>query len=810
MVVIMSTDRDRFVADDMRRGPVIPVGMIRGRSIVSVVMSADRDLIAGHEGGMPIAVTVIPAVRRHAVDPAGLVGVGGGGGGGGIRELVAGGETMHGRPGIKTVLGIIGVGGGVFSELVAGLENMFGRPVIITGFGKIGVGGGVFRELVAGHEIMIGCPAVKTVCPIISVGDIVGIRELVAGHEIMIGFPVKEAVLRMIGVGGDIDHDLVAVCEGMSLVKTVRPHQVVPSGHEHVCRAVDLNAVAAVEVMDRSVTVIPAVRRHAVGIMGLVGVSDGVIRELVAAGENMFRGAAEPAGVEIGIMRAVDDRFVIGRKSMTVCVVIPVRVVISRVVVGIGRGIVYRDLVAGREGCMKRSVIVVPAVRRHAVDLLGLVGVSGGVFRELVAAVEFIMQHSPVIETVFAVVGIGGGVDDELFAGNIGIRSGSPVVPAGCAVVRIGRAGGGIRELVAVGKGVNHVAGIFPLTVMIGVFFAVNRDRIAFREGIMFRGPVVPAGCIVVGEERIADHGRTDEVQGAVGDINAAAAVSHAAVHHHPVQSESRVLAGNLDHAAEVRIGFGGALAGLTVRIVVVGDIAAQQGDVFVMRAIGIKGEIAVHHVEHPEPSHIAVIVLRHFESQRDRPERIVFRGIVNKRFEGRIRDRHAVVIRRGDRAGHQPEGKVVSEPVLQGLVDPQRIVIGGGQQGRAVRRHTVNVGIAHVEGVAVLDQRIVEDDLGAEMEFFRDHRSGRIFAVDFGIHRIIEFLEFPGQLDRLAQRNIAVIRVHSVVGGPDDRTGEIFARNGEGPVIAGGLRIVIRPGGHAVQDADGRQIVEE
>ena len=276
----------------------------------------------------------------------------------------------------------------------------------------------------------------------------------------------------------------------------------------------------------------------------------------------------------------------------------------------------------------------------------------------------------------------------------------------------------------------------------------------------------------------------SDQIQSSIHHINSAALIGDSILNSYAVQCQYCVRTGKPDYAAIIINAFIDTFVFGTIRIVVVGNIAAGKRKTASFPAE--QSNISADYVEYAEPAGFIIRVIADFDFEFQLQVSIaVFQSIILECFKRRSGIMN-VVCSCINRHGKNPVGNLISMCIRQRFIDSDGI-IKGGSQITAIRRGSVNIGFSNIKRDISAECSAVKYNIGGEMEFLTDDRCGGIFTVNFGIQSIVDSEDSLFGLRHLvetchqngfAQRKASVIRIDRVIRCIDNCPDIIFPGN--------------------------------
>ena len=263
----------------------------------------------------------------------------------------------------------------------------------------------------------------------------------------------------------------------------------------------------------------------------------------------------------------------------------------------------------------------------------------------------------------------------------------------------------------------------------------------------------------------------SNQIQSSIRHINPAALIGDSIPNGYAVQCQYCLRTGKPDYAAVVVNTFIDTFAFGTIRVVVVGNIAAGKRKTASFPAE--QSNISADYVEYAEPAGFIIRVIADFDFEFQLQVSIaVFQSIILECFKRRSGIMN-VVCSCINRHGKNPVGNLISMCIRQRFIDSDGI-IKGGSQITAIRRGSVNIGFSNIKRDTISAEcSAVKYNIGGEMEFLTDDRCGGIFTVNFGIQSIVDSEDSLFGLRHLvetchqngfAQRKASVIRIDRVL----------------------------------------------
>ena len=275
----------------------------------------------------------------------------------------------------------------------------------------------------------------------------------------------------------------------------------------------------------------------------------------------------------------------------------------------------------------------------------------------------------------------------------------------------------------------------------------------------------------------------SNQIQSSIRHINPAALIGDSIPNGYAVQCQYCLRTGKPDYAAVVVNTFIDTFVFGTIRIIVVGNIAAWKRKTAVILAE--QSNISADYIEYAESAGSIIRILADLEYQIQ-VSIAVFQSVIREYFKRRSGIRN-VVFSCINRHCKNPVGNLISMCIRQRFVDSDGI-IKGGSQITAIRRSSVNIGFSDIKRNTFLSLSAeclaVKYNIGGEMEFLTDDRRGGILTVNYSIQRIVDSEDTLSGLRHLvetchqnsfAQRKASVIRIDRVIGCIDNCPDIIF-----------------------------------
>ena len=263
----------------------------------------------------------------------------------------------------------------------------------------------------------------------------------------------------------------------------------------------------------------------------------------------------------------------------------------------------------------------------------------------------------------------------------------------------------------------------------------------------------------------------SDQIQSSIHHINSAALIGDSILNSYAVQCQYCVRTGKPDYAAIIINAFIDTFVFGTIRVVVVGNIAAGKRKTAFFPAE--QSNISADYVEYAEPAGFIIRVIADFDFEFQLQVSIaVFQSIIQERIQKRFGNIIIRVVSCINRHGKNPVGNIISMCIRQRFVDSDGI-IKGGSQITVIRRGSVNIGFSNFKHDISAELNTVKYNIGGEMEFLTDDRCGGIFTVNCGIQHIadsedtlcgLRHLVVTCHQNSFAQREASVIRIDRVL----------------------------------------------